>query len=653
MRQLVLFALIIPLIGTGCSSPDARAGAVRVEVTYSFKAGCITVRARDASAPERETSDEVEVLGRGPSTVRFAVFRKEDWGRTLEITTAAREQSCQGPVVDEQVSTVELQESRVEPLIVTLEAPDTDGDGYMPTASGGTDCDDGNGEIRPSAAEVCDTRDNDCDGSTNEGVGPNWYPDNDGDTFGDKSATPRVSCDEPPGIIPYVQNNSDCQDSNATIFPRASAGPETRCDNEDDDCDGTVDDGFEAKGTACSSPCAGEYICNPSRTALTCNAPTPVSYHVDADGDGAGAQGGAVSVCPGTGTPPGRVDNSNDCDDEDPYRKGGGSEVCDSRDNTCDTQIDEGNVCTGKGWKVSGDGALTGGGRDWQTVAVGPGGLPVWIAGLGGSLAVRTVAEQAFTSRDGHCSGRNWRSAWVRPSDGHVFLVADDGYMAQHTGTACGATARVSTTNDLTGIVGFESGATTTLYVVDNLGRLYVWTPGGAVEDRYNLYPPIYYDIHGLSSTQLVAVGGLETDPNAAFISGYPGVGNESAVTLHTVNNLAGNTGSVRAVWMHPANLAYAVGDSGLVLKMVGATSWDRISAPTGATAANFTSVGVLDAHSIYVTDEGGRIWLRTATRWVDTPLYDTDKPLRDIAVTSRMDIWAVGDDGRVLHFAE
>jgi len=652
MRPLVLLALIILLIGTGCSSPDARTAAVRVEVTYSFKAGCITVRARDASAPERETSDKVEVLGRGPSTVRFAVFRKEDWGRTLEITTAAHEQSCQGPVVDEQVSTVELQESRVEPLIVTLEAPDADGDGYMPTASGGTDCDDKNEAIRPSAAEICDDRDNDCDGSANEGVGPNWYPDNDRDSFGDKSAAPQVSCTEPSGIVPYVQDNSDCQDSDATVFPRASQALETRCDNVDDDCDGTVDDGFEAKGAACSSPCAGQYICNPSRTALTCNGPTPVSYHVDADGDGAGAQGGAVSLCPGTEVPPGRVDNSNDCDDEDPNRKGGGNEVCDSRDNTCDTQIDEGNVCTGKGWKVSNDVALTGGSRDWQTVAVGPNGLPVWVAGLGGVLAVRTAAEQPFISRDTACSNRNWRAAWVRPSDGHVFLAGDGAQVAQHTGTTCINATQVPSSNNLTGIIGFVSGTTTMLYVVDEYGRLYAWTPGNTPEERYNLTPPTYFGIHGLSSSLLLSVGGLE-DLSGPTISGYPGTGGAAAVTAHTLNGTSGTAGSLRAVWMSAQNLAYAVGDNGLVMKWNGGTTWDRIPAPLGATSADFTSVGMLGAHSIYVTDEDGRIWLRTATRWMDPPLYDTDKPLRDIAVTSPSDIWAVGDDGRVLHFAE
>jgi hypothetical protein len=241
----------------------------------------------------------------------------------------------------------------------------------------------------------------------------------------------------------------------------------------------------------------------------------------------------------------------------------------------------------------------------------------------------------------------------VRPSDGHVFLAADDGYLAEHTGTSCVNATRVSSNNSLTGIIGFESGATTLLYTVDIWGRLYAWTPGTSPEERFNTDPPAYFDIHGLSSTQLLVVGDQDTPPTAPLIVSYPGTGGSGAVTTHTLNGAGGYNGSLRGVWMSTPSLAYAVGDDGLVMKWSGGTSWDRVSAPASATAADFTSVGMLDAHSIYVTDTDGRIWLRTSTRWEDPPLYDADKPLRDIAVASPTEVWAVGDDGRVLHFAE
>jgi hypothetical protein len=650
MRQLALLPLIIAMLGSGCS-PDMRAAAVRVEVTYSFKAGCITVHARDAAAPERETSEQVEVLAKGPSTVRFAVFRQESWGRTLEITTSARERSCTGPVVAEQVSTVELQQEGIEPLAITLSAPDVDGDGYMPTAIGGTDCADAEVSSNPGATEVCDTRDNDCDGGTDEGVLPNWYPDVDNDTFGDKAATATTGCTEPAGLTRYVQNNSDCRDSDATIFPRDSAFLETRCDEVDDDCDGAVDDGFATKGQPCSVPCGGTYICNAGRTALTCSVAPPTSYHPDADGDGAGDENVPSVVCPGATPPGGTVANGDDCDDRDPHNERGRTEACDGRDNTCDGNRDENNACTGKGWKVSTDAAVTGS-RNWQTVALGTGGSRVWVAGLNGVLAVRTSAGQPFTSRDGSCNTHNWRAAWVRASDGHVFLAGDGGYLAQHNGTGCINETRVGSNNNLTGIIGFQSGSNTLLYVVDYRGRLYTWDPGNSPNERFNLFPPVFYGIHGMTSTQLLLVGGTEDTPSTGYIAEYGGTG--SSAPTHTLNNLpAGYDGSLRAVWMGGQGLAYAVGDKGLMMKWNGTASWDVIAPPADAQSADFTSVVMLDANSIYVTDTEGRVHLRTAARWLAPPLHDADRALRDIAAASPSEVWAVGDNGLVVHFAE
>ena len=44
------------------------------------------------------------------------------------------------------------------------------------TASAADDCDDADETAYPGATEVCDTVDNDCDSSVDEGVG-DWYPD--------------------------------------------------------------------------------------------------------------------------------------------------------------------------------------------------------------------------------------------------------------------------------------------------------------------------------------------------------------------------------------------------------------------------------------------------------------------------------------------
>ncbi len=65
-----------------------------------------------------------------------------------------------------------------------------------------------------------------------------FYPDADGDGFGDASATAVVTCFAPLG---HVLDNTDCDDTRANVNPGA---PEICGDGLDNDCNGLVDDGF-------------------------------------------------------------------------------------------------------------------------------------------------------------------------------------------------------------------------------------------------------------------------------------------------------------------------------------------------------------------------------------------------------------------------
>jgi hypothetical protein len=96
------------------------------------------------------------------------------------------------------------------------------------------DCDDGNAEISPASTETCNGIDDNCDGTADEGMGSDWFPDGDADGFGDPRAS-TYSCVAPDG---YVADGSDCDDTNAAVNPTATE----LCSGVDEDCDGTADD---------------------------------------------------------------------------------------------------------------------------------------------------------------------------------------------------------------------------------------------------------------------------------------------------------------------------------------------------------------------------------------------------------------------------
>jgi gliding motility-associated-like protein len=259
---------------------------------------------------------------------------------------------------------------------------DTDGDGFgddnnsidacvAPTGyvTDNTDCDDTLDSVFPGATELCDGLDNNCDTNIDEGLDANtYYADTDGDGFGDPTNT-ITACAVPQG---YVENNSDCDDSNETVFP----GAEEVCDGIDNNCDTNIDEGlvlityyadFDGDGfgdpaeseQACSAPdgfVTDNTDCDDSNEAIypgaeeVCdgldnNCDTnidegldPLTYYADADGDGFGDPNVTVLACL---APAGFVDNNLDCDDTDESINPDAEEICDSIDNDCDLAIDE------------------------------------------------------------------------------------------------------------------------------------------------------------------------------------------------------------------------------------------------------------------------------------------------------------------------
>lgn len=137
----------------------------------------------------------------------------------------------------------------------------------------------------PGAAERCNEVDDDCDGETDEGVRVQWWADGDGaGPAGEACALP-------------ARRGDDCDDRD-DVDPLRHPAADERCDGQDDDCDGEIDEGM-----------------------------VPRLWWPD--GDGVGGDGAPIEACaPGARW----ASATDDCDDADPSVYPGKREDRDARD---------------------------------------------------------------------------------------------------------------------------------------------------------------------------------------------------------------------------------------------------------------------------------------------------------------------------------
>jgi hypothetical protein len=184
-------------------------------------------------------------------------------------------------------------------------------DEYVLSATAG-DCNDSDSSMNPGRTEICDGKDNNCNGQIDEGfnVGQSCTVG-----LGECARTGQYVCKAD-------GTGTECNATPGTPTPEV-------CDGLDNDCDGQPDDGVL------------------------------LVFYKDIDGDG--YTDGTTQV--GCTAPSGYVlsATSGDCNDNDPNINPGKAEICDGIDNNCNGQPDEVDVCGSASTF-----AKTIGGSDWD-----------------------------------------------------------------------------------------------------------------------------------------------------------------------------------------------------------------------------------------------------------------------------------------------
>jgi MYXO-CTERM domain-containing protein len=189
----------------------------------------------------------------------------------------------------------------------TLYYRDFDGDGWGALTSGYTrncslqkyyatmdgDCNDSDERIYPGAMEVCNKRDDNCNGMIDEGLPIlTCHVDMDGDGHGIPGGPTTMDCACAKGTAP---NTDDCNDNDPTIY----AGAPELCDYKDNNCNGQIDENARVR---CGTGWCARLGDSCSSTSCTPGAPrAEVCNDFDDDCDGVIDNGTAVQLCGSAG----------------------------------------------------------------------------------------------------------------------------------------------------------------------------------------------------------------------------------------------------------------------------------------------------------------------------------------------------------------
>ncbi len=402
---------------------------------------------------------------------------------------------------------------------------DADGDRYAACE----DCDDRNAGVHPGATELCDGLDNDCDGQVDPSSSVDattWYADSDADGYGDANAAVDA-CTAPAG---YLANSDDCDDAANAVNPGATE----LCDGLDNDCDGQVDPSSSVDAT---------------------------TWYADSDADGYGDATTALDAC---NAPAGYQANSDDCDDAANAVNPGATEVCDGIDNDCDGQVDPSSSVDASTWYADSDadgygdpaasiractqpagygtdttdcndqdaGIRPGAGCDYVSTFYSPGSSSVWVAsetgapvdfsGCGGSAAVAVVAGGVSAVQ-----AVGTRTCTLRSADPFLSLISyssaggDQVMKARGLDGALLSTELVLWSGDYIAVM--NPAATTTTYTVEQWSGT-AWTAysSGTVAAGRGSSVAAAWGVYRIRATQPVTAYGMLLDNIENYLEYLP-----------------------------------------------------------------------------------------------------------------------------------